>query len=237
MLGLEEPGEGLVATLVLTRYEPGVVSLSMMLVAKRRERQGLGQRLLSHALERAGADAVVYLSATPNGQPLYRKLGFEKLEDVTTHSGAFAAGHESGLTRPATPADLAAIAALDTAVFGADRGYLMARLPSFAEQTRVIWRGGAIVGFGGAWRNVDETYIGPLLADSLTDAQALIEDLAGSVAGPVRIDLSHERAELREWVTERGLAGRNDTWNMVHEGRTLPGDRARLWAPVMQALG
>jgi hypothetical protein len=228
--------DGLVGTVVSTRYEPGVVALSMMLVASRREREGIGRQLLSEALERAGAGAVVYLSATPNGQPLYEKLGFLKLFDETIHVGAWAAGHSSGLTRAATPDDLPAIAALDTAVFGADRFELMRRLPAFSERLRVIWRGGAVVGFGGAWQNIDTTYIGPVVAESVEDAQALIEDLAGPAHGPVRIDLTHDRTELREWVVERGLAAFSDTWVMVHEGRTLPGDRARLWAPVMQAL-
>jgi hypothetical protein len=94
-----------------------------------------------------------------------------------------------------------------------------------------------VVAYGGAWLNIDTTYIGPIVAASLEDAQALIEDLAAPAHGPVRIDLTHDRAELREWVTERGLEPIGDTWIMVHEGRTLPGDRARLWAPVMQALG
>ena len=122
-------------------------------------------------------------------------------------------------------------------MFGADRFHLVRRLPGFMERMRVIWRGGTVAGFGGAWLNIDTTYIGPIVAETLEDAQALIEDLAAPAPGPVRIDLTHDRAELRDWVIERGLAPVADTWIMVHEGRTLPGDRARLWAPVMQALG
>jgi len=226
-----------VGTLVSTSYEPGVVALSMMLVAESYERRGIGRALLSHALDHAGAGAVVYLSATPMGQPLYERLGFVKLLDETLHVGAWAAGHATGTTREATPDDLTAIAALDTAVFGADRFELVRRLPSFDERLRVIWRAGSVVGYGGAWMNIDTTYIGPVIAESFDDTCALIDDLAGPAPGRVRIDLTHDRAELRDWVTKRGLEPIADTWVMVHEGRTLPGDRARLWAPVMQALG
>ena len=95
MLGFVDD-EGLVGTVVATRYEPSVVALSMMLVAERRERQGIGRQLLSEALERAGAGAVVYLSATPFGQPLYERLGFAHLVDETIHVGPWAAGHSSG---------------------------------------------------------------------------------------------------------------------------------------------
>src|SRR5205814_7859281 len=112
---------------------------------------------------------------------------FAKLADETIHVGPWAAGHETGLTREATPDDLTAIAALDTAVFGADRFDLVRRLPAFGDRLRVIWRAGEIVGYGGAWLNIDTTYIGPVIASSLEDAQALIEDLAAHAPGPARI--------------------------------------------------
>ena len=73
--GIVEPGAGVVATTIVTRYGGGA-AISMVLVAARHERKGLGGRLMRHALERSG-DGAVMLYATEFGRPLYERLGFE----------------------------------------------------------------------------------------------------------------------------------------------------------------
>src|SRR5450755_607872 len=113
----------------------------------------------------------------------------------------------------------------------------MERLPGFAEQLRVVERHGLITGYAGAWRNVDNVIIGPVIAQSTDDAKTLMADLAGAVSGPVRLDLDDQRPQLQEWVTQHGVALRNSTVVMVHGGRPLPGDRSRWFSPLMQALG
>src|SRR5215207_1990200 len=64
--GIRDPAGGLAGTVTLTRYGRDLVIVSMMLVASRFGRGGLGRRLMTHALERAG-DATVYLYATSLG--------------------------------------------------------------------------------------------------------------------------------------------------------------------------
>jgi hypothetical protein len=54
------------------------------------------------------------------------------------------------------------------------------------------------------------------------------------VDGDVRLDTEH--AELAEWATGHGIAPWFECTSMVH-GDDLPGDRSRLFTPVMQALG
>ena len=44
------------------------------------QRRGLGSELVKYGLEKADRDGVVvYLSGSPMGVPLYRKLGFEEV--------------------------------------------------------------------------------------------------------------------------------------------------------------
>ena len=64
---------------MLTRYGSDLAAIGMMLVADRHGRKGLGGRLLRHALAQAG-DAVVYLTATAYGRPLYERLGFRAID-------------------------------------------------------------------------------------------------------------------------------------------------------------
>ncbi|GAA2707115.1 GNAT family N-acetyltransferase [Actinoplanes palleronii] len=262
--GVRDEAGGLVGTTVLTRFGGGLAAISMVLVAGRCGGRGLGRRLMEHALVAAG-EATVILWATEYGRPLYEKLGFVVDGLTHTYAGRFSAPASDGGagsrpavpasggaagsrpavpasggaagSRPAVPADLPALIALDAEVAGADRGELVRRLPGFTEQLRVVERGGVISGYGGAWRNLAEVVVGPVVAGNLDDARTLIGDLAGAVSGGVRLDLDDRHPSLLGWAAERGLALRRSTVTMVRGGRELPGERGRWFAPVMQALG
>jgi predicted N-acetyltransferase YhbS len=62
----------------------------MMVAATRHARQGLGARLMRCALEQAG-DAIVYLTATSDGRPLYERLGFAAIDSSVSYRGRLAA--------------------------------------------------------------------------------------------------------------------------------------------------
>ncbi|WP_433238345.1 GNAT family N-acetyltransferase [Streptosporangium sp. CA-135522] len=233
--GVVDPEGELVATAILTRYGGRTAAISMVLVASRHGRQGLGGRLMSHVLDRARG-ATVFLNATETGRPLYERLGFQVASPAAMHLGTFTA-KASGASRVASPQDLKAIADLDAEVIGADRSDLLRRFSDFAEQVRVIEDGRTITGYAGMWRNVSNTVIGPVIAADETDARRLIADLASQVDGPVRVEVQSERRELAEWLTGHGVAPGMRTSDMVVGGEPLPGDRSRFFAPVMSALG
>jgi GNAT superfamily N-acetyltransferase len=234
--GLRDEAGELVGTTILTRYQADLAAISMVLVAARHGRRGLGGRLMTHALAEAG-DATVFLNATAYGRPLYERLGFVPAGMTQVHAGDFTPPNAPAGSRPAEPADLPAIRVLDAQVNGADRTHLVDRLPGFAEQLRVIERDGAITGYAGAWRNVDNVVIGPVIAGTAADATTLIADLAGGVDEPVRLDVDGRHPHLRAWATRHGLVPGFESTVMVHGGRPLPGDRDRWYVPVMQALG
>ena len=234
--GMQDEGGGLVATVVLTRYPPDSGVISMVLVAERLGRRGLGTRLMRHVLEVADRGPI-HLYATANGRPLYDKLGFAGIDGMTTRVGMLECGG-GGSSRLAREADLPAIVALDAGVFGADRSELVARLPAFAEQLRVVERDGVVTGYAGAWRNIETLVIGPVIASDAADAQALIADLAAGAPGArLRLDVDHRHAGLHAWLEDQGVPGVFDTTLMVYGAPGLPGDRDRLFLPVMQALG
>ncbi|WP_067185519.1 GNAT family N-acetyltransferase [Microtetraspora niveoalba] len=233
--GVDDPDGGLAAAVVCTRFGQEISAIGMMLVAKRRERRGLGGALLRYALDRAGT-ATAWLTATAYGRPMYERLGFRAIGECATHVGE-ATGLTRGTSRPATPSDLSAILALDAEVFGAPRGELLTRLQAFSERFRVVdGPDGGLSGFAGAWRNLGETVLGPAIAQDADTALGLLSDLASEVEGPVRIDIDTSRSELLAWAKEHGLHHSFSTTIMEY-GAPLPGDRSRLFTPVMVALG
>ncbi|MGP3967884.1 GNAT family N-acetyltransferase [Streptomyces sp. 6N223] len=244
---------GLIAAVVATSYaadDPrlAISSIGMMLVAARHERRGLGLRLLTHALAECGTPAA-FLTATEAGRPLYERLGFTTVSTLSSLRGALAAPGAPGAAggvhvRPATAADLPAVLAYDLPVFGADRTGLLTRLPSFADQFLVAQAepapGAPITGYAAAWPNPDSTVIGPLLAEDLPTAQALITRLAADApAGvPLRFDADARHPELERWLRAAGLAGEPATTTLMVRGAPdLPGDLARRLAPYSVALG
>jgi GNAT superfamily N-acetyltransferase len=236
--GIEGPCGDLIATTILTRYGRQAAAVSMVLVAPGYARRGLGRRLVGHVLTEAG-DATAFLCATRQGRPLYERLGFRPVGSVVTHVGTYGPGPAAGRdrSRPAGPAGLPALTRYDTAASGLDRGWLLARWLTFAEQVRVVERDGAVAGYGATWRNIDTTLVGPLVADDDAAAAALVADLAATVEGPLRLDLEASRTALSGWAARHGITpGKAETF-MVH-GPALPtAARGRLITPFMQALG
>jgi GNAT superfamily N-acetyltransferase len=236
--GIDDPDGGLAGAVVSTRYGREIAAISMMLVARRHERRGLGGRLMAHALEQSGT-ASACLTATDYGRPLYERIGFRTIGQCSTYRGEIqpqAGDPQRPSSRQMVPADLPAVLALDAEVFGAPRTALLTRLPSFSEQFRVIEAPKGIVGYGGAWRNVDSTVLGPVIAADTNTALALLGDLAAAAPGPVRLDLDHRRPELITWAEAHGLRYGFTTAVMVH-GDPPSGDPDRLFTPVMLALG
>jgi GNAT superfamily N-acetyltransferase len=227
--GLVDPSGSLIGSTIVTRYGDGHAAISMVLVAARFAGQGLGRRLVEHALSVADCP-ITSLYATSHGRPLYEKLGFRAVGRLTAHVGAFRGGSLSGETRAALHADLAGVVRSDAAAFGADRTDLWKSYFPFADQVRV-----GPTGFAAAWQNIDSLVIGPVVADSVDEAKLLISDLAAGVEGPIRVDTPHPA--LGAWLVEHGLVEQFTVDAMVHGATDLPGDRARLYAPMMQALG
>jgi GNAT superfamily N-acetyltransferase len=232
--GIDDPDGGLAGTVISTRYGDEVASISMMLVAGKFERRGLGGRLMTHAMDRSGT-ASISLTATDYGLPLYKRLGFRTIGHCDTYGGQVPP-RPSGASRLATPGDMTAIRALDAEVFGAPRTEFLTRLPAFAEELRVIDGQAGLAGYGAAWFNVDETVIGPVIAQDSGTALALISDLAAAAPGKVRLDPDRRRPEVIAWAEAGGMTVRFSTAAMEY-GKPLPADASRLFAPAMQALG
>jgi GNAT superfamily N-acetyltransferase len=215
--------DGLVGTTIVTRY-PELASISMVLVAERCARQGLGRRLVSHVLD----TGVSTLFATSMGRPLYEQLGFTAVGFTDIHIGEFT-GPISNISDIGSAADLDELVALDAEVTGITRPFLWESLLA-AGTVRM-----SANGMAGSWRVADDLLlIGPVIADTPADACALIADSAAG-NGRVRVDV-HD-PEVVAFVRAHGMESRGECAWMVRNAEQLPGDRTRYHAPLLQALG
>lgn len=163
-------------------YEGRFAWIGMVLVDPEYRGQGIGTRLLERTIEHLDGLGVptLKLDATPQGKPLYAKLGFVSEYEIERWmlkrqlgdpSGTFTLGERSMTQRP----DLDAMAKLDRVVFGADRSALLSSLDDQApEFTVVIDAAGELAGYLLGRRGSRADHLGPWVAKDEDSARSLL---------------------------------------------------------------
>jgi len=124
-----EADERIVATTTLLCYGTRLAWIGMVLTRPEYRRRGFAQRLMQEALNRAADLKIdsIMLDATPQGQPLYEKLGFQTEQIVERWFRDGQHAHMSGKSAPSW-SDFSE--ELDRAAFGVDRSLLLQQLVS-----------------------------------------------------------------------------------------------------------
>ena len=234
----------LAASVMLLPYGGRFAWVSMVLVWPTFQRRGLASTLLRHALsllESRGMAAV--LDATPAGYDVYVHQGFKptwgfaryRREGVT---GARVTGSAlpTGSLRQAHWSD---IESFDALAFGASRLALLHALAGrWSVAARVVEQRGRVRGVMWGREGREAHQIGPLLADDLPAAQALISHALSAAPGPVYLDLLDERrVELLPWLEQQGFVFQRPFTRMVWGIDRAPGDTRHIWAAAGPELG
>jgi GNAT superfamily N-acetyltransferase len=220
--------------------------ISMVLVTAAWRRRGLASKLLRGAIDDLrGAGLVPLLDATPAGREVYRGLGFADTWGFaryarpavsTTHDLAF--GSAGIDVRPITDAIWHEICAYDAAAFGSERNRLLAhlrgRMPSAAL---VALRGEHLVGFLLGREGRIASQLGPLVAEDVATAHALLTRALATITGPIFIDLADSKAETRRFIEAEGFAFTRPLTRMVCGRAIAFDDGVRTFAVVGPEFG
>jgi hypothetical protein len=138
-----------------------------------------------------------------------------------------------------TPADWLRLEALDEMTFGASRVVLLRALATrWPGAARVVEAGRLTGGFVFGRDGREAHQIGPVLADDVGCAKALISAALREAPGAVYLDLLDTRKpELLPWLQAQGFAHQRPFTRMVWGGRSAPGDSRHLWAVAGPELG
>jgi GNAT superfamily N-acetyltransferase len=234
-----------IATAATLPYGGRFAWISMVLVAPDYRRRGLARRLLSRCVrDIAGAGLVPILDATPAGRRVYVGLGFE---DAWSYH-RLARSSRKGMTEPVPPDGIrivpiddnvfSELRRYDAAVFGADRGAVLARLRGRVPGADLVaLRGDKVCGLLLGRDGRSATQLGPLVADDPAIAQSLLACALAANAGTVYIDLLDSHAETRAWLESQGFAPQRPLTRMLHGRSSDFSDVARTFAVAGPELG
>ncbi|HUG81812.1 MAG TPA: GNAT family N-acetyltransferase [Bryobacterales bacterium] len=221
----------IVGSTTAVAYGEDLAWIGMVLVLPEYRGRGIARALMEHALRYLDARDVkcVKLDATDMGRPLYERLGFVEETSIERWAGAFkAASPPDDQAAPAPLLDVAKIAALDQAAFGAGRVRLLDRLSVTFPRDANCLPGGYVMGRPG----VREYFLGPCVADSAAVARPLIAHfLSQHPATPVFWDLLPANQAAVDLARSFGFEPRRKLARMALKGGVCqPGNVARVFA-------
>lgn len=180
--------------------------IAMMLVDPRVRRGGIGSALLASALDCLRDQDTVRLDATPAGEPLYRRFGFvgeyPLARSALTVDGATFTP-TGGTARPMQAAELPEILARDRAVFGADRGALLASF--YRRAPDLAWVAGDGYCFGRPGYRYSQ--LGPVIAPDPETARQLVSYCLVAQHGKrFAMDVPRHSPDWIAWLESAGFA-------------------------------
>lgn len=203
--------------------------ISLILVAPHARGQGLGRAIFEHclnAVQDMGRTAM--LDATPAGEALYAKFGFEPLWRLTRwQRGAIidaVPGEPSTLSKTAPSFNY--LAAKDAEALGFLRTLLLSDLAMrHGSQVKEQNQAFTIVRAGRIAR-----HIGPLLANHESAAAALLRTIANSEPGPLFIDVPDARPLMRQQLIAAGFTEQRGFARMARGSSIPSGETAFIHA-------
>ncbi|MDI5936110.1 GNAT family N-acetyltransferase [Halomonas kalidii] len=235
----ERNGE-VIGTAMCWSHGSDYASLGMIIVSPEAQGKGIGRALMESILDLIGERNTLLL-ATPEGQPLYERLGFKPIGTVHQHQGTvvqpeIVAPPPGERIRPAGVNDRAKLIELATAGTGMPRAAALNELLQVADGV-VIDSSGELTGLALMRRFGRGYVIGPVVVPDPERAKAMISHLLGAHADAfVRIDV-HDSSQLSPWLEELGLLQVDTVVAMVRGEAPEPAPGLQQFAIINQALG
>ncbi|MEL6640543.1 MAG: GNAT family N-acetyltransferase [Pseudomonadota bacterium] len=194
-----------IAAISVVNHSPHYAFLGLYIVTPGHRGRGVGFDLWTHAIAHAGA-RTIGLDGVEAQQDNYAASGFRKAGGTTRYIGEVDANREVGIL-PAETQDLPALIVMEAAATGTSKpAYLTAWFnASSHRQTFVHKTGDKITGFCTVRMCRDGAKIGPLVAETATQAQRLLCHAASVFPGPLIIDVPDASTGLSHLCQSRGM--------------------------------
>ena len=224
-----------VGTVTFLRYGGCFSWLSMMLVHPDARRGGVGTRLMGAAIDALGGETCIRLDATPLGESLYRRFGFEGEFGLVRTKLMAPSGRSEPVSenvRPMKASDLTEVFRIDRQVFGADRSVLLASFYSRAPDLAwTLYRGDALLGYCFGRTGYLCRQLGPVVAEDASVARDLVARCIGEHRGDeLALDAPRSAAEWIAWLESVGFIAERPFLRMCRGQAPSPGLMVRQFA-------
>ncbi len=195
-------GSKLVGTITTTTYGRQLAWIGMMLVAQEYRRQGIATALMQKAIGALRSRNVecIKLDATPEGEFVYAKLGFETEWSYHRWKRDAIDSADADSTRCGVTSLPSTVVNVDLEACGADRSRYLNEL---CRDSVVAIRES---GLGMSRAGYLATYLGPVCATDPNAARSIIRELVKSSLNTMFWDIPSSNAVAKELATELGFA-------------------------------
>lgn len=230
---IEEHDYGIVGTTTTTTYGTTLAWIGMVIVDPDRQRQGLGKQLMRAALDYLITKEVarIMLDSTDIGRPLYEQMGFRKVCKIERWEGR-ASTYLGPRARQMREADLDAVIALDSTLFGTERARILTRMwDEFPELAWVDETQGSVEGYLMGYRITNMVSLGPWMSWTTASAERLLRVAFEQLQGE-QILMNIPDQNGRSLM----LAHNHNLKRIRHCTRMIYGEALPLVAPAMAEL-
>lgn len=216
-------------TVTTTSYGKRMAWIGMLLVHPKLRGCGIGTALLEKAINHLRFLRIpcIKLDATPQGQPIYDRLGFKPewtLQRWEARRAKVDRRYRHPRTVPWRESDGAITAAIDLFVMGASRRRMIWALARRGVTLVHKTPKGRICGFGMMRPGSRAHYLGPIVAEQASQARPLVKTLLVAAGGqPVFWDIPDHQEEMVELARHLGFHPQRPLVRMYLGERNVPG--------------
>ncbi len=231
-----------VGTMTTVNYQGRFGWVGMVLVDPEFRGHGIGTHLLRLSTELLKEVPAIRLDATPQGRPVYERLGYVAEYELSRMQVEVTAELDLGLERglrPMNPRDLHNILPMDQSTFGADRGALLdwslAHAPEYAW---VVEGASGLQGYCFGRHGFAFEQVGPIVAHRQETAQHLVTAcLQGNVGKRFILDPLHLSSAWLDFLSRTGFVRQRPFTRMFLGENRYPGVPQKQWAIFGPELG
>lgn len=240
-----EQNARVLGTATTISYKDRFAWIGMVLVDPEYRKQGIGTQLLKRTIQYLDQRTIptMKLDATPQGEPLYRKLGFVTEYEIerwilkrTINTIASVGPSPKVLLHDA---QLQCILKLDQEVFGADRSFLLNSLRDSSPDLAIgAWSNGLPQGYAFGRSGLFADQLGPWMAKNRTVAECLLQEfLTRSLRETLLVDCLTGNPIATELLRSRGFVHSRRLTRMFRGPNAHPGNPEYLCAILGPEFG
>ncbi|CAI8740937.1 putative acyltransferase [Brevibacillus sp. IT-7CA2] len=246
VFGHKDASGTLLSSAAIIPYDDELASIGMVIVHPSSQGKGFGRQLMQACMTSVSTDTTIMLIATPEGELMYKNLGFQTVDRIrkfiadrfVPEASLENEANDEFKIVPMELDDLSSVVELDKAALGSRRTHFLETRMRQATTCLVAKnRSGKIIGYGFAVQGPVNLIAGPIVAENASMAEHILYKLTQHHTGRVRIDVPDEQSAFHTYLEQHGFTQVSHPPVMVANAESLPRRAGTYWAIGAQIYG